>query len=303
MQKCASILHSRFINMFCFLPCVAKWVPVTAWFLLMTFNFSPVMAALPENGTSTFSKLTLDEAKWHIDPESGNAVIDSVSISGWESLGEYPCEELWKTIKPTSRFRQCRFVLNAGGAIQSVSLDLKATKAILQIFMLHHGLVSAKPVNPSLGLSYHLIIEVESAMSVAYAYLPKTAANNGPGVPPTEVDPPLQCSISGGNIDHRTISAENVQQNTARTSVNVTCNRSASVLVRSRDYNASTGLTLQGPGTLHSTIDIDGVTADKGVTRFVNNSVSLSVSSMLREGKEVAAGSYSGSVILETSIL
>ncbi|CAI0858310.1 hypothetical protein [Serratia fonticola] len=135
---------------------------------------------------------------------------------------------------------------------------------------------------------------------------PETCKNNpGAGMKPSKPPtPPLSCSIDNGTINHGQVKSTDVANHKSSTTIMVNCSGEANVSVKASSYSDSSGISLNGPGTLKAQIYIDGVRADISRTIYVNTSNSVTLSSVLKgDSAGVTAGSYIGSVVLVTSII
>lgn len=133
-----------------------------------------------------------------------------------------------------------------------------------------------------------------------------TGCNSNPdvGEPPVgPIEPPVSCSLSNGELNHGVIDSAITDGNVSRTNLSLTCSKSATVRIKANAYQPADGVALNGPGGLRSFVTLNGVAADPGITVKANNSASISVESMLRGAGNIAAGSYSGSITLVTTII
>ncbi|CAI1835730.1 Uncharacterised protein [Serratia fonticola] len=129
-------------------------------------------------------------------------------------------------------------------------------------------------------------------------------SNPEAGEPPVgPIEPPVSCSLSNGELNHGVIDSAITDGNVSRTNLSLTCSKSATVRIKANAYQPADGVALNGPGGLRSFVTLNGVAADPGITVKANNSASISVESMLRGAGNIAAGSYSGSITLVTTII
>lgn len=269
------------------------------FFLFLLPRYS--LGVLPEFGTGIFGYVSLDEYNWHV--ENGVAVVDSARVEfGWSNVGTYPCETLWLDMRPVGAFVSCFLEREIGGTRTKVATytNLKQlTRTELQALIEQTGPMG--PVaNPKSGA--YFMLGIQATHFSGGDYLPKSYYING-GVPPTEVEPPLSCSISDGTINHGVIESSITNGHVGRSNVSVWCTRRATVRIKADSYNPANGVVLNGPGELKSFVTLNGAAASTGVTVDANNSASISVESKLQGTGNIAAGSYSGFITLVATII
>ncbi|ALX96784.1 hypothetical protein AV650_26050 [Serratia fonticola] len=269
------------------------------FFLFLLPRYS--LCALPEFGSGIFEYVSLEEYNWHV--ENGIAVVDSARVEfGWSNVGTYPCESLWLDMRPGGTLVSCFLEREIGGTRTKLATytNLKQlTRTELQAVIEQTGPMG--PVaNPRSGA--YFMLGIQSTTSNGGVFLPKSYYING-GVPPTEVEPPLSCSISDGTINHGVIDGSITNGHVGRSTVSVWCTKRATVRIKADSYNPANGVVLNGPGELKSFVTLNGAAASTGVTVDANNSASISVESKLQGTGNIAAGSYSGFITLVTTII
>ncbi|MEX2953273.1 hypothetical protein AB4K01_18975 [Serratia fonticola] len=254
-------------------------------------------------GDGVFRNIVIMEYKWHVD--SDNIIVDVANTRGWQHMDPYPCREAWNNIGKAlgGRFQSCTLYRDLAGEVDLgtyTKLD-QLTKSQLQAFVNRTGVLG--PVT-SYGRRAQFVLSVQSSNgSTSGDFLPTQASSGGGGIPPTEVEPPLSCSISDSTINHGVIDSKITNAHVGRSNVSVWCTKRATVRIKANSYNSANGIVLNGPGELKSFVTLNGIAASTGVTVDANNSSSISVESTLRGTGDIAAGSYSGSITLVASII
>lgn len=262
------------------------------------------VSALPIFGNGIFEYVMMNEYNWHIDANN-QVIVDSVNVN-WDSglFPQYPCEAVVKKNPTMGRFIKCELSREIADIYikRSYPKVRDLTRAEVEAFVAQTGPIGITgSANPASRAYFQL--KVFFTLTQINGFLPRNGNTTEGGVPPTEVKPPLQCSISDGIINHGSLSAAEVEQHIAITTVQLFCNGSANALIRSENYVPATGVILRGPGTLYSTVTINGMSAERGVQVHANNTASIPITSVLKGKGQIIAGSYSGSIVLVVTMI
>lgn len=270
--------------------------------VLVLLSASCMPAYSGDRGSGVLKGFYVDELKWHIGDDN-YAYIDSVKIFAQpQAMTGYPCQALSNTIDGS--FSSCRISRNFGYATEARTYNsvTALTAAQMFAFFTQTGRLNGEIAGPCSGCgAFFAITVLKSNGSGSADYLGYGSTGNG--IPPTEVVPPLSCSLSDGTINHGTINNTEIDQHSASTSLWVSCTRTADVSIRATAYDSVKGVTLGGSNLIHSKVTIDGVAANIGVTRRVDTSSSVRIMSVLTtSGSTPPGGVYEGAITLVTTV-
>ncbi|HHQ6633299.1 TPA: PapG chaperone-binding domain-containing protein [Serratia fonticola] len=256
-----------------------------------------VFLLLYSSNTYSTASLTEGKIKWEI--RNGEAYVISHNIRVLNvGPNKLPCPNT------------CNLILNVvpGGSGRNTILPRNTTLEKINAAIQGPNIIgwTGIPVkDPTAKLCLTLHIYNGIGWDQGMQDRPKGCQSNAEvGEPPVgPIEPPVSCSLSNGELNHGVIDSAITDGNVSRTNLSLTCSKSATVRIKANAYQPADGVALNGPGGLRSFVTLNGVAADPGITVKANNSASISVESMLRGAGNIAAGSYSGSITLVTTII
>lgn len=189
---------------------------------------------------------------------------------------------------------------DSGGVVEQFNASV--TLAKLQAAV---GVTGMTNIDVSDGSKFCITLYHNPPVTPVLQDIPK-GCNGNPdaGAPPVKPpDPPVSCNLGNGNVDHGVIDSSVADGHISRSDVLLSCNNQATIRVNAPAYTPTVGLDLKGAGGLRSFMTLDGVSAEKGVVVNVNHSTYITVESVLRGAGGIAAGSYSGTVVLVATII
>lgn len=283
----------------------------------LLFATFPTLASSNGSGVFANSNLSID---WHVEStgsgSNGDIIIDSLNLNlNWRPSVSLCQDSFNSTASYGEKFDYCTIWIGLG-SIPSIS-GQETTKNGNKGFTSEEvtawinnkkGFLSKNynPVELKNGLCISLIAGNSKSGKYGASVIPSNCTPTGGGIPPIdggdggdggETNPPV-CSVSTESISHGVLDANNVDGNSAKGFIKINCNKRASLVIKARGYNPSTGVPLTGNGKLYSYVSIDGISADKPSLAIADLYTTIPVESDLRAtSTSDLGGNYKGNIV------